>query len=162
VIEYHLEVTDNFSFEGQTHPPVSSSRFRISIVSQEQFTSLMGDLMAEVRQQVVDIRNSQRAMKEETADLQRQTAKETQFSLADRAQGEALVAAQTTAASQTKQASGKLDDLVGRMDENKSTAQDLRSVAAAVRDGLNDVAEHPMKSAAAQIDDAKDMTGNPE
>ena len=160
LIEYHLEVTDNFSFEGQTHPPVSSSSFRISIVSQEQFTSLMGDLLAQVRQQVVDIRNGQRAMKDETADLQHQTAKQAQFSVADRAQGVALVAAQTTAASQTKQASGQLDDLVARMDENKSTAQDLRTVAAAVRDDLNDVAEHPMKTAAAQIDDAKDMTGD--
>jgi hypothetical protein len=160
MIEYHLEVTDNFSFEGNTHPPVSSSRFRISIVSQEQFASLMGDLVAQVRQQVVDVRNSQRAMKEETGDLQKQVAGEKKFTLADRAQAEALVATQTTAASQTRSASERLADLVRRMDENKSTAQDLRSMSADVRDALADVAEHPMKAAASKIDDAKDLTGD--
>ena len=160
LIEYHLEVTDNFSFEGKTHPPVSSSRFRIAIVSQDQFASIMGDLLAQVRQQVVDVRNSQRAIKEETADLQKQSAGEKKFTLADRAQAEALVATQTTAASQTRSASERLGDLVQRMDENKSTAQDLRSMAADVRDALSDIAEHPMKTAASKIDDAKDLTGD--
>jgi hypothetical protein len=160
LIEYHLEVTDNFSFEGKTHPPVSSSRFRIAIVSQDQFAGIMSDLVGQIRQQIVDIRNTQRSLKDETADLQKQTASQKQLTLADLAQAQSLVASQTTAASQARSASQRLADLVRRMDENKSAAQDLRSMTATVRDSLADVAEHPMKSAAAQIDTAKEMSSD--
>jgi len=159
VIEYFLEAQDNFAFEGQTHPPVASARYRIAILSQEQFTSLMSDLMDQLRQQIIDIRNSQRSLTDQTGDLRHETAKQAKFSAADRAAAAGLVAAQATAASQTKQVSAKLDELVRRMDQNKSTAQDLRAIASGVRDDLNDLAEHPMKEAAAQIDDAKDRTG---
>jgi hypothetical protein len=158
VIEYHLEVTDNFSFEGQTHAPVGSAHYRITLMSQEQFTSLMGDLLAQVREQVVQMRDAQRSLHDQTGDLRHETEKLKQFGNADRAAAESLVAAQATAASEARQAAEKLDDLASRMDENKSTAQDLRSTAGDVRDALNDIAEHPMKQAAAQIDEAKDLT----
>jgi hypothetical protein len=158
VVEYHLEVTDNFSFEGQTHPAVSSAHYRITLMSQEQFTSLMGDLLQQVHEQVVEMRDAQRSLRDQTGDLRHETEKLKQFGNADRAAAESLVAAQATAASEARQAAQKLDDLASRMDENKSTAQDLRSIAGDVRDALNDIAEHPMKQAAAQIDDAKDLT----
>jgi hypothetical protein len=161
-LEYHLETQDNFNFEGQVHSPVSSGRYRISILSQEQFTSMMGDLMDQVRQQIVEIRNTQQSLQQQTGDLRHDTAKQAAFTPADRNQAQTLTAAQSTTAAQTKQAAQKLDDLVNRMDENKSAAPDLRSIAAAVRDDLNDTAEHPMKQAAAQIDDAKDRAASPQ
>jgi hypothetical protein len=162
VVEYHLEAHDNFAFEGQSHDWVSSGRYRITLMSQEQFTALIGDLMAQVREQIIDIRNTQRSLKDQTDDLQHETAKQAQFNRPDRQQAQALVNRQTTAAAQAKQAGGKLDDLLNRMDENRSTAQDLKDVATSVRDDLNQVAEHPMKDAASQIDDAKNQTANPQ
>jgi hypothetical protein len=160
VIEYHLEAQDNFSFEGQTHDWVASGRYRVNIMSQEQFTSLMSDLMAQVREQILDIRNAQRSLKDQTEDLQHETEKQPEFNRADRQQAQAVVNRQTTAAAQAKQTGGKLDDLLNRMEENRSTAQDLKDIAAAVRDDLNQVAEHPMKDAAGQIDDAKNQKAN--
>lgn len=160
ILEYHLEAHDNFGFEGQSHDWVSSGRYRITIMSQEQFTALINDLMAQVREQIIDIRNTQRGLKDQTDDLQHETAKQPEFNRADRQQAQALVNRQTTAAAQAKQAAGKLDNLLDRMEENRSTAQDLKDIASSVRDDLNQVAEHPMKDAAGQIDDARNQKAN--
>ena len=155
VLEYHLEAQDNFAFEGQYHDFVSSGKYRIALMSQEQFTSLMNDLVGQVREQIKDIRNSQRSIKGETEDLHQQTAKQAELTRADRQQAQELVARQATVASEAKQAAGKLDDLVSRMEENQSTAHDLMETTGSVRDDLNQVAEHPMKDAAGQIDQAR-------
>ncbi len=89
--------------------------------------------------------------------MHHQTQTQAQFSRADRAQAQEIVARQATAASQAKQAAQKLDALLDRMNENRSMAQDLKETAGNVRDDLNQVAEHPMKDAAAQVDDAKNQ-----
>jgi hypothetical protein len=157
VLEYHLEAQDNFSLEGKYHDVVSSGKYRIILMSQEQFSALMSDLVGQVRDQIKDIRNTQRSLKGETEDLQHQTQSQAQFSRADRTQAQEIVARQATAASQGKQAAEKLDALLDRMNENRSTAQDLKEIAGNVRDDLNQVAEHPMKDAAAQVDDAKNQ-----
>jgi hypothetical protein len=155
VLEYHLEAQDNFAFEGQYHDWVSSGKYRVTLMSQEQFTALMTDLVGQVREQLKDLRNGQRSLKAQTEDLHHQTEKQAQFTRADRQQAQELAARQATAASQAKQAAGKLDELLGRMQENRSTAQDLMETTAGVRDDLNQVAEHPMKEAVAQIDEAR-------
>ncbi|HEX4053736.1 MAG TPA: hypothetical protein VHX86_05690 [Tepidisphaeraceae bacterium] len=162
VLEYHLEAQDNFALEGKYHDPVSSGKYRITIMSQEQFTSLMNDLVGQVREEIKGIRNTQRSLKAETEDLHHQTQSQPQFSRADRQQAQELVGRQATAASQAKQSAEKLDALLQRMDENRSTAQDLKNVAANVRDDLNQVAEHPMKDAAAQVDDARNQKSDPQ
>ena len=155
VIEYHLEATDNFDFQGQRHDPASSGKYRITIMSQDQFTTLMGDLMSQVREQLVEIRNDQRGLKEQTSDLRNETQKQPHFNRADSQQADNLIDKQTTAASQARQSAQRLDEILGRMQENKSSSQDLKDIASAVRDDLNEVAEHPMEDAAAQIGDAK-------
>ncbi len=66
-----------------------------------------------------DIRNSQKSLKAETEDLQHQTQGEPQFTRADKEQGQGIVARQATAASQAKQAAGKMDELLARMQENQ-------------------------------------------
>jgi hypothetical protein len=157
-LEYHLEVQDNFAFEGKYHDWVSSGKYRITLMSQEQFTSLMTDLVGQVREQLKDLRNGQRSLKSQTEDLQHQTQNQGQFTRADRQQAQELVARQATAASQAKQEAGKLDDLLNRMQENRSTAQDLMETTGSVRDDLNQVAEHPMKEAVGQIDEARNST----
>jgi hypothetical protein len=161
ILEYHLEAQDNFEMEGKFHDVVSSGKYRIILMSQEQFSALMSDLVGQVREQIKDIRNTQKSLKGETEDLHHQTQAQAQFSRADRAQGQAVVARQATAASQAKQAAEKLDALLERMNENRSTAQDLKEMAGHVRDDLNQVAEHPMKDAAAQVDDAKNQKSDP-
>jgi hypothetical protein len=161
VLEYHLEAQDNFAFEGQYHDPVSSGKYRITIMSQEQFNSLMDDLLGQVRDQIKDISNTQRSLKGETEDLHRQTQSQARFTRADRQQAQELVARQATAASQAKQAAEKLDSILQRMNENRSAAQDLKDTAANVRDDLNQVAEHPMKDAAAQVDQARNQKSDP-
>ena len=43
VLEYHLLVTDNYSLNGQTHPPVPSGKLRITILSQEELANRIHD-----------------------------------------------------------------------------------------------------------------------
>jgi hypothetical protein len=160
VLEYHLEAQDNFSFEGKTHDPVSSGRYRITLMSQEQFTSLMNDLMGAVREQIKDVRNTQHGLKDQTTDLREQTQKQLQFSKADTEIAKDIAAHQSTAASQAKEAAQRLDELLARMNENKSTAQDLAQVASASRDELTQIAEQPMKNAAGKVDSARDIKAN--
>jgi hypothetical protein len=161
ILEYHLEATDNFSFEGQTHDAVSSGRYRISIMSQDQFTALMNDLVGQVREELVQVRNNQASLKVETGDLASETQKQPQFNNPDRAEAQELENRQSTAAAQSKQSAGKLADIKARMDENKSEAAELQQMVQSVSDDLNRVAEQPMKNAGAGLEDAKNQKADP-
>jgi hypothetical protein len=69
---------------------------------------------------------------------------------------------QATAATEAKQLAGKLDDIQARLDENKSTAQELKDLSRDVKNDLNDTAENPMKNAAAQINQANQPNAAPQ
>ena len=157
VIEYYMEVQDNFAFEGQTHPPVASGKYRITILSQEQFGNLIADQIGQVREQVVQIRNNQRAIKDETGDLRQQTQSRRSF--------------QTPIVSRRRISSGGRRRRLrrpssrppswmtscSRMVENRAQAQDLKDIAQQASSELSQVAEHPMKDAAGQIDNARNQ-----
>ena len=154
VLEYHLQVRDNYNLNNQTHAPVPSGKLRITIVSQEQFTDIVTNEMRQVAQAVGDIHKKQGRTKEETADLAKETEKKPAFDPADKAVADRLGNQQGTSAAQAKQAAGKLEAIRQKMDENKSPANDLKQLANDVKDLLNNAAENPMKDAAAKISSA--------
>ena len=43
VLEYGLQVTDNYELDGQRHPLVDSAKLRISIISQDDLNKSAGD-----------------------------------------------------------------------------------------------------------------------
>jgi hypothetical protein len=151
VLEYSLQVTDNYKLANQTHAPVSSGKLRITIVSQEQFTDIITGEMRQAAEAIKNVHTRQGSAKQSTADLARETEKKPEFDKADREIAEKLSNQQSAAASQAKQIAGKLDAIKQRMEENKSPSNELKQLANDVKDLLNNVAENPMKDAAAQI-----------
>jgi hypothetical protein len=151
VLEYFLQVTDNFNLNNQTHAPVPSGKLRITIVSQEQMIDLITNKMRQAAAAIKDIHGRESRTREETGDLIKDTGSKPKFDPQDQAIAERLTNQQATAASQAKQVSGKLEAIRQELEENKSPAKDLSDLARDVRDLLNSTAENPMKDAAAQI-----------
>ncbi len=69
----------------------------------------MNDLVGQVREQIKDIRNSQRSIQGGDRGFASSDAEAAAVHRADRQQGQEIVARQATAASQAKQAAEKLD-----------------------------------------------------
>ncbi len=155
VLEYFAVVQDNFSLNGQVHAPVPSGRLRIDIISQEDFANKITDELRTVAEQVGQIKTSQGRTQRETDNLAKETKEKPAFDAADKVAADRLGNQQSTAAAQTKQLSQKLDDVLQRMEENKSPNQELRDTAHDVSALLNDTAENPMKDAAAAMSGAK-------
>ena len=65
-------VQDNFELAGQTHAPVASGKYRITIMSQEQFGNLMSDLIGQAAIKLVQVRNNQRDARWRAGDLKNQ------------------------------------------------------------------------------------------
>jgi hypothetical protein len=151
VLEYFLQVQDNYSLNNQSHAPVPSGKLRINIVSQEQFTDLVTGDMRQVADAIKQVFTKQSRTKEETGDLAKDTEKKPQLDAADKTVAERVGSQQGTSAAQTKQSASKLDAIKQRMEENKSAANDLKQLAGDVKDLLNNAAENPMKDAAQQI-----------
>src|SRR5690606_3794315 len=108
VLEYHLLAQDNYELEGQFHEPVASGKLRISIISQEQFTSKIADELMAVKQRVVELKGGQDRTMAETEKLRSDTEQKDQFDAADRTVAERLANQQSTHASQAKQMAEQL------------------------------------------------------
>lgn len=161
VLEYHLQVQDNYSLNNQTHAPVPSGKLRITIVSQEQLADMVTAEMRQAAAAIKDVHARQDRTKQETGDLARETEKKPNLDGGDKAVAERLGNQQGTAAAQAKQVAGKLEAVQQRMEENKSPANDLKQLAGDVKDLLNNVAEKPMKDAAARIASAAQQQNDP-
>ena len=151
VLEYYLQVQDNFKLNNASHAAVPSGKLRITIVSQEQFTDIITGEMRQAADAIRAVHQRQGSTKEETTQLAKDTEKKPQLDEADKAVAERLSNQQGTAAAQAKQIAGKLEAVQQRMEENKSPATEIKQLANDVKDTLNNVAENPMKDAAAQI-----------
>ena len=155
VLEYFIQVQDNYAIGASVHPPVPSGKLRITLISQEELANRVTDELRTLAGQINEIRNTQTRTKEETENLARETKDRPELNTADRAAAERLANQQSTAASQTKQVAGKMDAILQRLQENRSTSGELTQIANDVRDQLNQTAENPMKEAANDLNSAR-------
>ncbi|MGH7179750.1 MAG: DUF4175 family protein, partial [Tepidisphaeraceae bacterium] len=151
VLEYYLLVTDNFALNGATHEPVASGRLRILIISQEELTSRVIDELRQAKQHIAELKIAQVRTTRETANLAQDTKDKPKLDAADAAALERLTAGQSATASQTKTLAGRVGDLQRKLEENKSTAQDLKDLSRDVSSDLNRAAENPMKDSTLQL-----------
>lgn len=156
VLDYHIQVLDNYELNGQRHDTVASSHLAITIVSQEDFAKAISDQLHNLAVQVNDLKTMQDSVRRETDDLRKDTAGKPQFDPADRAVGQRVATEQSAAAAEAKQLAGKLAEILDRMDQNRSTATELEQSAKDAQTILNNAAENPMKGAAGEIGQAKD------
>jgi hypothetical protein len=161
VLEYHLLVRDNYNLNGAVHEPAVSGKLRLTIISQEDLANRITDELRAISGQINEIRNIQMRTRQETENLAADTGDKDQLDAADRAAIERIANQQSGAASQTKQVAGKLDDVVRRLNENKSPARELKDISTEVNAQLNQTAENPMKDAAAGISSLKEAAADP-
>jgi HAMP domain-containing protein/uncharacterized protein YwqG len=155
VLEYYAMVKDNFELNGKTHAPVPSSKFRISIVSQDEFNNKITDMLATVAEQTAALRQSQLTTKTQTSELAKEVAGKPAMDNADKTAADRLANQQSTITSQTNSLAQKMGDIQKQMDQNRSNNAELKSTVKDVGELLSSTAEHPMKDAANDIGNAR-------
>jgi hypothetical protein len=161
ILEFFVQVKDNFNLNGQTHPWVPSGKLRINIISQEQLNVAVRQAFESLHSLLKETHQIQVRTKTETDALRQLTAKKDQLDAADKTQAERIAGEQSNTASQTEQAGQKLEQLSQKIKENKSTDPSLQQTADAVQKQLQDIAEGPMKQASKDLTDARDQKADP-
>jgi len=160
-LEFFIRVRDNFDLAGQRHDPVDSSRLTITIISHDQFEAWMENQLSTVRQDLNAIKKTQDVVRSTTEEQSKETKEKGKLDDAQKATMSRLANQQATAASQTKQASQKLSELVKKATENKASEQGPRKAADEVSKQLDRTAEAPMKEATNKLNQAKETKSDP-
>jgi len=161
VLEFFVQVKDNFNLNGKQHDWVPSGKLRINIISQEQFNTAVQQAFEAVHSQLKELHQNQVRNKTETDALKQLTEKKPAFDEADKTQAERIAGEQSNTASQTMQQAQKLEALAAKIKENKSTDASLEQTAESVQKQLQDAAEGAMKKAANDLNDAREQKGDP-
>ena len=161
VLEFFVQVKDNFDLNGKQHDWVPSGKLRINIISQEQFNTAVQQAFEAVHSQLKELHQNQVRNKTETEALKQLTDKKPAFDEADKTQAERIAGEQSNTASQTMQQSQKLDALAQKIKENKSSDPSLQQTAESVQKQLQEAAEGAMKDAANHLNDAREQKPDP-
>lgn len=165
VLEYYLSATDNYrrSTPGGVleHPPATSSRLRITIVSQDELAARAAEELRAAGDQVARLRSAQQRTTTETQELADQTRDAEKLDDAQRSQARRLGEQQSAVASQSKSIAGKVSELMERLAENRLESRELASTAQDVRDTLDRAAEGPMKDASARLNESREAEKEP-
>lgn len=161
VLEFYVQVKDNFNLNGKQHDWVPSGKLRINIISQEQFNTAVQQAFEAIHSQLKELHQNQVRNKTETDALKQLTEKKPAFDEADKAQAERLATEQSNTTSQTMQQAQKLDALAQKIKENKSTDPSLQQTAESVQKQLEQAAEGAMKDAANNLNNAREQKPDP-
>jgi hypothetical protein len=154
VLEYYLRVTDNYNINGALHEPVMSGKLKINIISQETLAQQVTDAIRTVAEKVRQAQNTQNRNKTETQGLREQTKDKPQMDRGDQTALARLTDQQSAIASMTKQLAGQMEDIERRLDENRSDNVELKDIAKAVEQTLNQTAENQMSDASKRLAEA--------
>ena len=155
VLEYFVRATDNYERDGTYHEPVESGKLRITVISQEELSQQVIKDLRNVKDQIAATKGGQDRTLRETAELGESAKDKPALDEADREAAERLGRQQSATAAGTKRLGDKVAEIGQRLEENKTTADDLKGLTKDVEKSLNDTAEGPMKQAAADLDQAK-------
>lgn len=158
VIEYGLIGQDNFLLNQQRHEPVSSSRLRIRIVSQEELAANVVEQMRQIRNEISIVRRAQQQTLQETRLLKEELSDKPNLDPAEQTTLNRLTQQQSSTASNTKQLAGKIQNIIDRLQENRSDATDLSDIAQTVRDTLDRTSESSMKEATQDLNQASQQS----
>jgi hypothetical protein len=161
VLEYYVQVKDNFDLNGKQHDWVPSGKLRLTIISQEQLLASIQGALEQIQQMINAQRLAERRQQTETDTLREGMQRRDKFDEADKTQISRLANDQSGTASQTMQVAEKLQQLVQRMNENKSTQNDMRQTAQDVQKLLQQTADGAMRQASTELSTAKDQPLTP-
>ena len=151
VLEYFLQVQDNYNLNGKFHAPAVSGKLRIAIISQDDLNAQVIDALRQVREQTEATARRQERTEQETGDL-KNDLKKGEFDEAAKTAAERLVRQQSAAASTAKQLAEQARAALQRLEENKSPSTELKDLSQTVAEQLDAAAEGPMKDANGDLD----------
>ncbi len=154
MLEYFLQVKDNFDLNGKQHDWAPSGKLRITIISHDQWDKTVRDVFTQTFEAVKEVYQQQVRNKQETDTLAQGVAQKKTFDDADTAQAQRLTNQQSGSTAQTAQIADRLSQLLQKMNENKSGDGDLKQTAIDVQHQLDTTAEGPMRQAATLLDHA--------
>jgi hypothetical protein len=157
VLEYFVQVKDNFRLNGREHDFVPSGKLRITIISDAAWAERVRQDVEQIGSELRQVKQGQARTKVETGELAKAATERAKFDEADKAAAERLANQQGTTAAQTMQTAQKLQDLVRRMAENKSPESGVKQTAAEVAERLNKLADGEMREAGRELNEAKDQ-----
>jgi len=161
VLEYFVQVKDNFNLNGRQHDWVPSGKLRVTIISQEDLEKSVQQAFEAIHSQLKELLRGEVRSKNETEALKQITEKKPAFDQADAVQAERIAGEQSNTASQTMQEAQKLETLAQKLKENKSSDASLSQTAESVQKQLQNTAEGSMKQAATDINSARDQKADP-
>ena len=154
VLEFFIQVKDNFDLNGKQHDWVPSGRLRITIISHEQWDKAVQDAFEQSFEALKQLAAAQIRNKGETDTLRQGIEERKAFDNADAAQGQRLTNQQSDTVSQTSQIADRLGLLLAKMTENKSPDDGMKQTAGDVKKLLDQTADGPMHDAAGKLGDA--------
>ncbi len=152
VLEYFVRAQDNYELDGEYHEPVDSAKLRITIISQQELNQRVVADLRNVKDQIAAAKAAQDRNKRETAELAEQTREKDELDAADRSAASRLSRQQSGVAANTRRLSDRVSEIEQMLEENRSTAADLRELAEDVAESLESTAEGPMKEAASELE----------
>jgi hypothetical protein len=150
-MEYYVQVRDNFDLDGVTHPPVDSRRLELQVVSPKDIENNAINALRQIGEEVQQAQNTQRNIREATKQLQDDTKNKPAMDKADKEVAEQRIGDQSTLASQTRSIAQRVDQIHQNLEDNKTPDQELKDLAADVKDNLQRAAEQPMQQATDKI-----------
>lgn len=162
VLEFWFSALDNYEFDGRRHEPVESAHFRLSIITQEQLTARAADQLRQARAAITQIKSTNDRTQAETSDLQNDVKEKSELDQADLTVASRLQQQQSGAAATARQAANRLEELAKALEENRSSANEIKSLAEDVAKRLNNVADDPMRKAAQDLAQGAQSQKNPD
>lgn len=156
VLEFFVQVKDNFNLNGQQHDWVPSGKLRLTIISQAEWERIAQEQAERLGRELKEVQKTQARNRGETQQLADEVRQRGQFDQGERVTADRLTNQQATAASTTMQLAQRLQQLRDRMGENRSPDGGLRRTVNEVADRLRQTAEGEMKEAARQLGQAKE------
>jgi hypothetical protein len=161
ILEFYVQVKDNFHLNGKEHDWVPSSKLRVTIVSLEQYMSQAQAIVEQIQGQIKAEHLNELRQNAETKTLKEGLDRNKKFDDADKAQANRLATDQSTTQSHTMQLSDRLDQLVQKMNENKAPEGGLKDAAKSVARQLEQTADGAMREAKQNLDASKDSPQDP-
>ena len=161
VLEFFIQVKDNFNLNGRQHDWVASGKLRVTVISHEDWEKKVQEVFESTFAALKTIDQGQLRNKGETETLRQGLEQKKKFDEADQTQTERLANQQGGTASQTDQVAQKLGQLLQKMNENKSPDGGMKQTAAEVKKQLEQTADGPMRDAAQKLNNAEQAKPDP-
>ena len=162
MLEFFIQVKDNFNLNGRQHDWVPSGKLRVTIISHEQWDKKV----QEVSEQIVPGHSSRSirassATRAKPTRSRRASKRRRSSTKPTRPRPSASPTSRAEPPRRPSRSAQKLDQLLQKMAENKSPDGGMKQTAGEVKKQLEQTADGPMREAAKELNDAGQAKPDP-